>query len=90
MAQTKRGIRIVIGKEPQTLTAQEMRQQEIMRIAKRIVRLEDERRKLRKRLKEIGVELRAQKRAQRIVLAPIFQPGEVEFDSAAMTREEDK
>jgi hypothetical protein len=79
MAKHQRGVRLIIGSEPQTLTRQEMQQREIMRIARTLVRLERERRKIRKRLKQITSELRLLRRAQRIVLAPVFQPEE--FDS---------
>ena len=75
----KRGVRLVIGRDKQTLTEQEMRQREILRITRLVVRLERERRKLRKRLKQIGSEMRLLRRAQRIVLAP-YQAEE--FDSA--------
>lgn len=83
----KRGMRIVIGKEPQTLTAQEMQQKEILRLTRKMVRLEDERRRLRRRLTDISNELRVLRRAQKIVLAPVFQPDE--FDSAAPPAEKD-
>jgi len=78
----RRGVRLIIGSEPQTLTRQEMQQREIMRIARTLVRLERERRKIRKRMKQITAELRILRRAQRIVLAPVFQPEE--FDSSNM------
>lgn len=78
MVKHKRGIRFVIGKDKQTLSAQEMRQREIIRITREVVKLERERRKARRRLKEIGKELRMLRRAQRIVLAPVFAE---EFES---------
>jgi hypothetical protein len=82
-AKHRRGVRIVIGRGKQTLTAQEMRQKEIMRITRLVLKLEKERRKLRRRIVEIGKELRTLKHAQRIVLAPVFQQAE-EFDSTKM------
>jgi len=75
----QRGVRLVIGKDKQTLTEQEMRQREIMRIARLLVRLEKERRKLRRRLKDIGNELRILRRAHKIVCGPVRLE---EFDSA--------
>lgn len=81
--QTKRGVRFVIGKgATQTLTVQEMRQREIMRIAREVLKLERERRKNRKRLKEIAKELRMLRRAQRVVLAPVLAELTDEFESA--------
>jgi uncharacterized protein YlxW (UPF0749 family) len=80
MAKHRRGVRIVIGKDKQTLTEQEMRQREILRLTRELLKLEKERRKLKKRLKDIGKEMRVVRRAQKIVLAPVHLE---EFDSAA-------
>jgi hypothetical protein len=80
MAKHRRGVRMVIGKGKQTLTKQEMRRNEIVRITRDVLKLEGERRRLKKRLKEIGKELRGLRLAQRVVLAPVFH--EEGFDSA--------
>lgn len=86
MVKHARGIRLIQGKDKQTLTKQEMQQREILRITREIVKRERERRRLRKRLKDIGGDLRMLRRAQKIVLAPSFQPEE--FDSSAPKGEE--
>ena len=68
---------MIPGTGKQTLTAQEMQRNEIMRITRQLLRLEGERRKIRKRLKEIASDMRILRRAQRIVLAPSFQPEDI-------------
>jgi len=75
----QRGVRLVIGRDKQTLTAQEMQQREIVRITRLIVKLERKRRNLRGQIKTITKELKILRRAQRVVLAPSFHPEE--FDS---------
>lgn len=72
----------MMGRDKQTLTDQEMREREIIRITRLVVKLERERRTLKKRLKAIGKELRLQRQCQRHLLRPIL-PVE-EFDSEDM------
>ena len=71
-AKHRRGVRLMAGKEPQTLTDQEMREREIIRITRLVVKLERERRTLRKRLKAISKELRLQRKCQRHLLRPLL------------------
>lgn len=69
-AKHRRGVRIVIGRDKQTLTDQEMREREIIRITREIVKLERERRKLTKRQKAIKKELRLLRKCQRHLIRP--------------------
>lgn len=71
-AKHRRGVRMVIGRDKQTLTDQEMREREIIRITRLVVKLEREQRNLKKRLKAISKDLRVQRKCQRHLLRPLL------------------
>lgn len=73
MVKHRRGVRHVQGRDKQTLTDQEMREREIIRITRLVVKLEREQRKLKRRLKEIAKDLRVQRKCQRHLLRPLLE-----------------
>jgi hypothetical protein len=77
-AQHRRGLRLTAGRDKQTLTDQEMREREIIRVTRLVAKLERDRRKLRKRIKELSKDLRAQRRLQRHLLRPLLATEDLE------------
>jgi hypothetical protein len=71
-SQHRRGVRLAAGRGKQTLTDQEMREREIVRVTREVLNLEREQRKLKKRLKEIGKELRTRRKYQKHLIRPLL------------------
>lgn len=77
--QYRRGVRLKAGRDSkQTLTDQEMREREILRITRLVVKLEREQRRLKKRLKAIAKDLRIQRRCQRHLIRPLLDTESME------------
>jgi len=79
--QRRRGVRFWPGQDREPTTG-EMREREVLRITRRIAALERKRKSLNKAVKDISKELKTLRRALKIVLAPVFGPADIEFDSS--------